>query len=59
MIVDWVGRVGRGGAMEVGGGENDADGGEDGRPSQMDLDTRERLVVWLREDAELGEANNG
>ena len=45
--------------MEVGGGENDADGGEDGRPSQMDPDTRERLVVWLREDAELGEANNG
>ena len=43
----------------LGGGENDADGGEDGRPSQMDPDTRERLVVWLREDAGLGEANNG
>ena len=42
-----------------GGGENGAGGGEDGRPSQMDPDTRGRLVAWLREDAELGEANNG
>ena len=49
---------GEGGVKEVG-GEDDADEDEDGRPRQMDPDTRERLVVWRREDVELGGGNIG
>jgi hypothetical protein len=51
--------LGGGGGVKEVGGENDADEDEDGRPRQMDPDTRERLVVWLREDAELGGGNIG